>query len=71
MDIKIPDIDGLALTKKIRQKDNEVIIIAQTAYAMAGDREKALHAGCDDYLPKPINQKELLKILNRLINLKK
>ncbi len=65
MDIGLPDINGLELVKKIREKDQEVKIIAQTAYAMAGDKFKALQAGCNDFITKPLNTKSLL---NKLIS---
>lgn len=57
MDIQLPDINGLEVTKKIRASDagSEVPIIALTSYALAGDREKALAAGCKGYIEKPIN----------------
>ncbi|MEI7501242.1 MAG: PAS domain S-box protein [Bacteroidota bacterium] len=54
MDITMPDLNGYAATRQIREFNNDVIIIAQTAYAMVDDREKALEAGCNDYLAKPI-----------------
>ena len=59
LDIGLPDIHGFDVTRKIREKDNNVIIIAQTAYAMANDEQKAIEAGCNDYIAKPI-KKELL-----------
>jgi len=57
MDVQLPDIDGLEATKRIRasEADGEVPIIALTSFAMAGDRERALAAGCTGYIEKPIN----------------
>lgn len=57
MDIQLPGIDGLETTRRIRESkaDGGVPIIALTSYAMTGDREKALSAGCNGYLEKPIN----------------
>lgn len=57
MDLQLPDIDGLEATKRIRasEADTEIPIIALTSFAMAGDREKALAAGCTGYIEKPIN----------------
>ncbi|MCF8217986.1 MAG: PAS domain S-box protein [Bacteroidales bacterium] len=59
MDIKMPDINGYDATREIRKFNQDVIIIAQTAYGLSGDKEKALEAGCNEYISKPIN-KELL-----------
>lgn len=57
MDIQLPGIDGLALTKQLKQDPNykHIPIIALTAYAMKADKEKALAAGCDGYITKPID----------------
>jgi len=57
MDIQLPDISGLEATKKIRasEADGEIPIIALTSYALAGDEEKLLAAGCTGYIEKPIN----------------
>lgn len=62
MDIQLPDINGYEAVRQIRGTlGDEVRIIAVTAYAMAGDREKCLEAGCDGYLEKPINVKSFLQ----------
>jgi len=54
-------IDGYEATRQIRQFNTKVIIIAQTAYALAGDREKALSAGCNDYISKPLKREKLME----------
>jgi len=68
MDIKMPVMDGLEATRKIRKFNSEIPIIAQSAYALAGDAEKALAAGCNDYVTKPVNRKVLLKIINKWLS---
>jgi PAS domain S-box-containing protein len=68
LDIKMPVLDGIQTAKLIRQNKYKIPILAQTAYAMADDREKCLEAGCDDYLTKPIKTKELLSKINDLIS---
>ncbi len=68
MDIQMPEMDGLAATKAIRQswsEDEQPYIIAVTANAMTGDREKFLAAGMDDYISKPLQIEELLEALER------
>jgi PAS domain S-box-containing protein len=65
MDIRMPLMDGYTATKKIREIDKNVVVVAQTAYAMAGDREKALAAGCHDYITKPLNRKKLLELIDK------
>lgn len=60
MDMNMPQMNGFEATKSIRQSYPRLPIIAQTAFAVAGDREKALAAGCNDYISKPINRAELL-----------
>jgi signal transduction histidine kinase/CheY-like chemotaxis protein len=68
MDIKMADMDGYEATRLIRQFDSEVIIIAQTAYALAGDREKAIKSGCNDYIEKPINRLQLTGLVNKYLS---
>ena len=69
MDIKMPKMSGYEVTRHIRQFDKNVIIVAQTAYTLSGDREKALESGCNEYISKPINKEELLKIINKYYNI--
>ena len=68
MDIKMPVMDGYEATHQIRQFNKEVIIIAQTAYAFSGDREKAIEAGCNDYISKPIKKAELMALIQKYFN---
>jgi len=68
MDIKMPVMDGYEATRQIRQFNTGVVIIAQTAYAMAGDREKTIVAGCNDYIAKPINKALLTGLMEKYFN---
>jgi len=56
MDIRMPVMDGYEATRRIRQFNKDVVIIAQTASASTGDRERAIEAGCNDYISKPLGQ---------------
>ena len=67
MDIKLPNMNGYEVTKKIKEFRNEIPIIAQTAYAMQDEREKCLKAGCDDYISKPIDIDKLFSMINKFI----
>ena len=69
MDLSLPIIDGWTLAGKLKAnpKTKNIPIIALTAHAMKGDREKALEAGCDDYDTKPV---QLQRLLNKMKNLK-
>ncbi|ASB50133.1 PAS domain S-box protein [Alkalitalea saponilacus] len=67
MDIKMPGMDGYKATAEIKKLKPEIIIIAQTAYALAGDKNKAQEAGCDDYISKPIDRKELIRVLSQYL----
>ena len=74
MDIQLPRTDGLALTKEIRSHTEirDIPIVAVTAYAMKGDKERILEAGCDAYVSKPIDTRQLpLLIADLLKNLGK
>jgi two-component system, cell cycle response regulator DivK len=61
MDLSLPRMDGWTATRTIKANDRlqHIPIIALTAHAMVGDKERALEAGCDDYISKPINLQEL------------
>lgn len=61
MDLQLPGMDGLELTRRLRAdpQTRSVVILALTAYAMKGDAEKAMQAGCDGYITKPIDTRTL------------
>jgi CheY-like chemotaxis protein len=67
MDLQLPGIDGLELTRRLKADPatRDISIIAVTAYAMKGDQEKALEAGCDDYVTKPIDTRALPDLIAR------
>ncbi len=65
MDIQMPLMDGYEATRYIRQFNKKAIIIAQTAYSLSTDREKAIEVGCNDYIAKPINKDELLGLIQK------
>jgi PAS domain S-box-containing protein len=67
MDIKIPMMNGYEATKRIKNKRPELPVIAQTAYVTSYDKEEALKAGCDDYLSKPIQIKQLKDLLYKYL----
>jgi CheY-like chemotaxis protein/HPt (histidine-containing phosphotransfer) domain-containing protein len=74
MDVQMPEMDGLEATRSIRDSSSKVInhripIIAMTAYAMKGDRERCLAAGMDDYVSKPVQASELRAALERALNI--
>ena len=68
MDIGMPEMNGFDATRHIRQFNKEVIIIAQTAYVMYGDKQKALEVGCNDFMSKPILKDSLYNIIVRNFN---
>jgi len=67
MDIKLPEMDGVTATKEIRKISLEIPIIAQTAFAMKGDKDEFIEAGCNDYISKPINAEKLIELMSKLI----
>ena len=67
MDIQMPEMNGYDATRKIREFNKDVVIIAQTAFALSGDREKAIDAGCNDYISKPIKKRILLEKIRKYI----
>jgi CheY-like chemotaxis protein len=67
MDIQLPIIDGYGATKRIREFRNDVIIIAQTAYSLLGDRERIIASGFDDYIVKPIFPNQLIEKLVKAV----
>jgi len=68
MDIKMPLMDGYEATRLIRKFNPGVMIIAQSAFALTGDQEKAIEVGCNDYLTKPIIRKDLMEHINKYFN---
>jgi two-component system cell cycle response regulator DivK len=69
MDINLPEIDGYTLTGQLKARPElaHVPIIAMTAYALRGDRERSLAAGCDEYIEKPIDVDSLSKQIDRFL----
>jgi len=65
MDIDMPEMNGYDATREIRKFNTDVVIIAQTAYGLPGDREKALEAGCNDYIAKPFTKGELIAMIQK------
>ena len=69
MDVQMPEMDGFETTAAIRAREREtgmhLPIIAMTAHAMQGDRERCMNAGMDDYVSKPLNVQELIGLLEK------
>jgi CheY-like chemotaxis protein len=73
MDCQMPELDGFETTRQIRQSEKanvwpgrpRQLIVAMTANAMAGDRERCLDSGMDDYVPKPLRPEQIQKIMDR------
>ncbi|MDA3893882.1 MAG: ATP-binding protein [Salinivirgaceae bacterium] len=67
LDIKMPDMDGIAVLKVLKQLYPEIVVIAQTAYAMKDDEKKCLDYGCDAYLAKPVKKDDLISHIKKFI----
>ena len=69
MDIQLPEVSGLEVTRQFRQMldFNHSLIVALTAYAMNGDKEKTISAGCDACVAKPINARELPRLITEML----
>ena len=69
MDLQLPGIDGLELTRRLKADPRfaDIKIIAVTAYAMKGDQDKALESGCDDYVTKPIDTRALPALIAKYV----
>ena len=67
MDIRLPEMNGLQATKKIRSTNQDIPIIALTAFAFADDREKSMEAGCTEHLSKPVKIEELKRVLQKYL----
>jgi len=69
MDVRLPKVNGLEVTRRLRQTPglSQIPTLALTAYAMKGDREKAIEAGCDAYIPKPINTRQLPEVVAEML----
>ncbi|MBK6345851.1 MAG: response regulator [Bacteroidales bacterium] len=65
MDVQLPAMNGYEATRQIRQFNQKVVIISQTAFGLSGDREKSIKAGCNDYISKPIRKEALLALINK------
>lgn len=69
MDLKLPLMNGFQAAEKIKKIQPDIPIIAVTAYALRGDKEKAFAAGCDDYIAKPFLKIELINVISKYVNL--
>ena len=67
LDMDLPIMDGWTVARTLRASDDRTPIIALTAHAMSGDREKAIAAGCDDYHPKPVDFSRLLNQVDEVL----
>ena len=69
LDLKMPVLSGYDAASRLRSKGIDVPIIAVTAYALTGDEEKAIAAGCDDYLAKPFSREKILTMMQHYVHM--
>lgn len=69
LDIQLPGMDGYAVARELRQHKSlaDTVVVAVTSYAMPGDREKALEAGCTGYIEKPIDPETFVREMERIV----
>ncbi len=69
MDVQLPDIDGMTVVRVLREnaRTRDITILALTAYAMKGDRERILQMGCNGYIAKPINVQDFINTVRRFL----
>jgi two-component system, sensor histidine kinase len=70
MDIQLPNVDGLQIIRHLKANENwcHIPVIALTAMAMSGDKQRCLEAGADEYLSKPLNMEKLINAIEILLN---
>lgn len=71
MDIRLPDMNGYDVTRQIKRHNPDLPVIAQTAYASSGEKQRAIDAGCSDYISKPINRRLLLSTITHYLSAKR
>ena len=69
MDIRMPEMDGYEATRQIRKFNKDVVIISQTAFALSGDKEKSIEAGCNEYITKPLIKDKLFALIKKTIKI--
>jgi len=67
MDLSMPEMNGLDATAEIRKLNIEIPIIAQTAFGLNDEHQKSLRAGCNDYIQKPLNYKDLMALISKYL----
>jgi len=65
MDIQMPEMNGYEATRQIRKFNKDIVIIAQSAFGINGDKVKAMEVGCTDYISKPINKNDLMTLIHK------
>ncbi len=72
MDVQLPGLDGLSVTRMLKSdpSTSDIIVVAVTVHAMRGDEAKVYEAGCSAYLPKPIDTRELPRVISRFLQFK-